>query len=57
MGFKNVRVFGRRRAVAGPLWEPEEKSTGAPTGKWLGTERYTGDRDLSESAGRRADGP
>ncbi len=42
MGFKTFGFGGGREDV----WEPEELNWG-PEGKWLGDERYSGDRDLS----------
>ena len=52
MGFKTFGFAGGREDV----WEPEEIYWG-PEDKWLGDERYSGDRELDESARRRADGP
>jgi len=46
MGFKTFG-FGAGRA---DVWEPEEVYWG-PENKWLGDERYTGDRDLQEPLG------
>ena len=52
MGFKTFGFgFGRP-----DVWEPEEIFWG-PEDTWLGDERYSGDRELGETAGRRADGP
>jgi catalase-peroxidase len=42
MGFKTFGFGGGRKDV----WEPEEDVFWGPEGKWLGDERYTGDRDL-----------
>jgi len=42
MGFKTFGFGGGREDV----WEPEEDIFWGPEGKWLGDERYTGDRDL-----------
>ena len=42
MGFKTFGFGGGRADV----WEPEEDVYWGPEGKWLGDERYTGDRDL-----------
>jgi catalase-peroxidase len=42
MGFKTFGFGGGREDV----WEPEEDVYWGPEGKWLGDERYTGDRDL-----------
>jgi catalase-peroxidase len=52
MGFKTFG-FGFGRA---DHWEPEEIFWG-PEDSWLGDERYSGDRDLSDPLRRRADGP
>src|ERR1700733_9447643 len=46
MGFKTVGFAGGRADV----WEPEELYWG-PEGKWLGDERYTGDRQLENPLG------
>jgi catalase-peroxidase len=46
MGFKTFGFGGGRADV----WEPEEVNWG-PEGKWLGDERYTGDRELQEPLG------
>jgi len=46
MGFKTFG-FGAGRA---DVWEPEEVYWG-PENKWLGDERYTGDRDLQDPLG------
>ncbi len=42
MGFKTFGFGGGRVDV----WEPEEDVFWGPEGKWLGDERYSGDRDL-----------
>src|SRR5437764_10130816 len=42
MGFKTFGFGGGRADV----WEPEEDIFWGPEGKWLGDERYTGDRQL-----------
>ena len=42
MGFKTFGFGGGRADV----WEPEEDIFWGPEGKWLGDERYSGDRDL-----------
>ncbi len=42
MGFKTFGFGGGREDV----WEPEEDIFWGPEGKWLGDERYTGDRHL-----------
>ena len=52
MGFKTFGFGGGRADV----WEPEELYWG-PEGTWLGDERYSGERELAESARRGADGP
>ena len=46
MGFKTFGFGGGREDV----WEPEELNWG-PEGKWLGDERYTGDRQLDNPLG------
>jgi catalase-peroxidase len=46
MGFKTFGFGGGRADV----WEPEDVYWG-PEGKWLGDERYTGDRDLQNPLG------
>ena len=46
MGFKTFGFGGGREDV----WEPEELYWG-PEGKWLGDERYSGDRDLANPLG------
>jgi catalase-peroxidase len=52
MGFKTFGFAGGRADT----WEPEELYWG-PEGTWLGDERYSGERELHETARRRADGP
>jgi catalase-peroxidase len=47
MGFKTFGFAGGRADV----WEPEEDIYWGPEGKWLGDERYTGDRHLEEPLG------
>jgi catalase-peroxidase len=42
MGFKTFGFGGGREDV----WEPEEDVIWGPEGKWLGDERYSGERDL-----------
>jgi catalase-peroxidase len=42
MGFKTFGFAGGRADV----WEPQKDVFWGPEGKWLGDERYTGDRDL-----------
>ncbi len=42
MGFKTFGFGGGREDV----WEPEEEIYWGPEGKWLGDERYSGDRQL-----------
>ena len=42
MGFKTFGFGGGRADV----WEPEEDVFWGPEGKWMGDERYTGDRQL-----------
>ena len=42
MGFKTFGFAGGREDV----WEPEEDIYWGPEGKWLGDERYRGDREL-----------
>ena len=53
MGFKTFGFGGGRADV----WEPEEDIYWGPEGKWLGDERYSGDRELENPLARRADGP
>ena len=43
MGFKTFGFGGGRADV----WEPEEDIFWGPEGKWMGDERYSGDRDLA----------
>ena len=47
MGLKTFG-FGGGRA---DIWEPEEDSYWGPEGKWLGDERYSGDRQLENPLG------
>ncbi len=47
MGFKTFG-FGGGRA---DIWEPEEEISWGPETKWLGDERYSGDRDLANPLG------
>src|SRR5437868_6460672 len=47
MGFKTFGFAGGRPDV----WEPEEDIFWGPEGKWLGDERYTGDRQLDNPLG------
>jgi catalase-peroxidase len=47
MGFKTFGFGGGREDV----WEPEEDIFWGPEGKWLGDERYTGDRQLDSPLG------
>ena len=47
MGFKTFGFAGGRADV----WEPEEDIYWGPEGKWLGDERYSGDRDLQNPLG------
>ena len=42
MGFKTFGFGGGREDI----WEPEEATYWGPEGKWLGDERYSGDRQL-----------
>jgi catalase-peroxidase len=44
MGFKTFGFGGGREDV----WEPEEDIFWGPEGKWLGDQRYTGDRQLDK---------
>ena len=53
MGFETFGFGGGREDV----WEPDEDVYWGPEQTWLGDERYTGDRDLENAAGRRPDGP
>jgi catalase-peroxidase len=47
MGFKTFGFGGGREDV----WEPEEDIFWGPEGKWLGDERYRGDRQLDNPLG------
>ena len=47
MGFKTFGFGGGREDV----WEPEEDIFWGPEGKWMGDERYTGDRQLDKPLG------
>jgi catalase-peroxidase len=47
MGFKTFGFGGGREDV----WEPEDDIFWGPEGKWLGDERYTGDRQLDNPLG------
>jgi len=47
MGFKTFGFGGGREDV----WEPEEDIFWGPEGKWLGDERYRGDRELDNPLG------
>ena len=47
MGFKTFGFGGGRADV----WEPEEDIYWGPEGKWLGDERYSGDRELANPLG------
>ena len=47
MGFKTFGFGGGREDV----WEPEEDIFWGPEGKWLGDERYSGDRQLDNPLG------
>jgi len=47
MGFKTFGFGGGRADV----WEPGEDIFWGPEGKWLGDERYTGDRELDNPLG------
>ena len=53
MGFKTFGFAGGRADV----WEPEEDIYWGPEAKWLGDERYSGDRELAQPPRCRADGP
>ncbi len=53
MGFKTFGFAGGREDI----WEPEQEVYWGAEKKWLGDERYSGDREARESAGGRADGP
>ena len=47
MGFKTFGFAGGREDV----WEPEEDIYWGPEGKWLGDQRYSGDRQLENPLG------
>jgi catalase-peroxidase len=47
MGFKTFGFAGGREDV----WEPQNDIVWGPEGKWLGDERYSGDRDLQNPLG------
>ena len=47
MGFKTFGFAGGREDV----WEPQDDIIWGPEGKWLGDERYSGDRDLANPLG------
>jgi catalase-peroxidase len=47
MGFKTFGFGGGREDI----WEPEEDIFWGPEGKWLGDERYRGDRELDNPLG------
>src|ERR1700753_846425 len=47
MGFKTFGFAGGRADV----WEPEQDVNWGPEAKWLGDERYTGDRQLDQPLG------
>ncbi len=47
MGLKTFGFGGGREDI----WEPEEDIYWGPEGKWLGDERYTGDRELDNPLG------
>jgi catalase-peroxidase len=47
MGLKTFGFGGGREDI----WEPEEDTYWGPEGKWLGDERYTGDRELDNPLG------
>ena len=47
MGFKTFGFAGGREDV----WEPQDDIYWGPEGKWLGDERYTGDRKLESPLG------
>jgi catalase-peroxidase len=47
MGFKTFGFAGGREDV----WEPQDDIYWGPEGKWLGDERYTGDRNLESPLG------
>ncbi len=47
MGFKTIGFGGGRADV----WEPEDEIYWGPETKWLGDERYSGDRELADPLG------
>ncbi len=47
MGFKTFGFGGGRNDI----WEPDENTYWGPEGKWLGDERYSGDRELENPLG------
>ena len=47
MGLKTFGFAGGREDI----WEPEENIYWGPEGKWLGDERYSGDRELANPLG------
>jgi catalase-peroxidase len=47
MGFKTFGFGGGREDI----WEPDEDTFWGPEGKWLGDERYSGDRQLDNPLG------
>jgi len=47
MGFKTFGFGGGREDI----WEPDENTYWGPEGKWLGDERYSGDRELANPLG------
>jgi len=47
MGFKTLGFGGGREDI----WEPDESIYWGPEGKWLGDERYSGDRELENPLG------
>ena len=47
MGFKTFGFGGGREDI----WEPDEDTYWGPEGKWLGDERYSGDRELENPLG------
>ncbi len=53
MGFETFG-FGGGRA---DIWQPEEDIYWGKETTWLGDQRYSGERELDNPAGRRADGP
>ena len=53
MGFKTFGFGGGRVDV----WEPDDDVYWGPETTWLDDERYSGDRELRDSAGRGPDGP